>query len=305
MIKPSRWQLAVVLVIGILGVSLAAIWIRLAIDAATPENRVGFSLFLAASRLIVAALVLLPTWKDLKFPQIQAEAHSLGLYYAIAAGICLAAHFATWITSLAYTSIAASTVLVTTNPIWVGLFSWWWYRERLTRQGVVAILLALVGGIIIALSNGNDSVSYENSMLGNSLALLGAIMSSLYIIFGSQAQQRGLNTRSYIAIAYSTAAVCLLPMPLIYHTSYLGYSQSIYIYVLSMAIMSQVVGHTSLNWSVRWISPTLVSLSLLFEPVVASVFGAIIFQEIPSFNVLLGGVIILGAIALFLRREPV
>ena len=130
-------------------------------------------------------------------------------------------------------------------------------------------------------------------------------MSSLYIIFGSQAQRRGLNTGNYVAIAYSTAAICLLPMPLLCGTSYLGYPPLVYVYVFLMAIMSQVIGHTSLNWSVRWISATLISLSLLLEPVVASFLGAIIFNEIPSGNILLGSVIILGAIALFLKSEPV
>ncbi|MEO0836959.1 MAG: DMT family transporter [Cyanobacteria bacterium J06642_3] len=303
--KPSPWRITIMLLIGITGVSLAAIWIRLAIDAVVVDNKVGFSLFVAASRLIIAAVIILPTRKNLQLSQIQLSKSDSGVYYAIAAGICLAAHFATWTTSLAFTSIAASTVLVTTNPIWVGLFSWWWYREKLSYKGVIAILMALVGGVVIALANGNGDVSYANPILGNSLALIGAIMSSLYIIFGSQAQQRGLNTGNYVAIAYSTAAICLLPLPLLYDTSYLGYPPSVYVYVFLMAIMSQVIGHTSLNWSVRWISATLISLSLLMEPVVASFLGAIIFNEIPSGKVLLGSVIILGAIALFLNSEPV
>ena len=299
MMKPSQWQIAIVLVVGVIGVSLAAIWIRLAIDAAIPNNKMGFSLFLAASRLIVAALILLLTRKNLKLPETKPQAY----YYALTAGACLAIHFATWITSLAYTSIAASTVLVTTNPIWVGLFSWWWYREKLTRQGIIAIGIALIGGMIIAIADNNSSGSYSNLLLGDILALMGAVMSSLYIIFGSQAQRVGLNTGNYIAIAYSTAAVCLFPLPFLADTSYFGYGGQVYLYVLMMAVMSQVVGHTSLNWALRWVSPTLVSLSLLFEPVVASLVGAIVFEEIPSSYSLLGGLIVLLGIAIFLRTE--
>lgn len=295
--QPSRWQIGIVLVIGIIGVSLAAIWIRLAVSLVNPKSAVGFSLFLAASRLIVASLILLPTRKNLRFPEINSSAY----YYAIAAGICLAIHFATWITSLSYTSIAASTVLVTTNPIWVGLFSWWWYKEKLTRQGILGIAIALGGGIIIAIAdtNGIDS-SYSNPILGDILALFGAVMSSLYIIFAAQAQRQGLNTRDYVAIVYSTAALFLFPLPLLYNTAYFGYTPLVYLYILLMAVMSQVIGHTSLNWSVRWISPTLLSLSLLFEPVVASSVGAIAFGEIPSLGLLLGGLIILLGIAVFL-----
>ena len=297
--KPDRWQIGIVLVVGIVGVSLAAIWIRLANDAVIPDNKVGFSLFLAASRLMVAALILLPSWKN--FPRQNITPATL--YYAIAAGVCLAIHFATWITSLAYTSIAASTVLVTTNPIWVGLFNWWWYKEKLSQQNIIGIAIALCGGIIIAIADREVGGSYSNPILGDVLALLGAVMSSLYIIFGSQAQRQGLTTGNYIAIAYSVSALCLFPLPFLSQTPYFGYPQSVYLYILLMAVMSQAIGHTSLNWSVRWISPTVVSLSLLFEPVVASIVGAIVFDEIPSLNLLLGGLIILLGIAVFLLQS--
>ena len=299
MIKPARSQILLVVVIGIIGVSLAAIWVRLAVDTVMVDSQVGFSLFLAASRMILATIILLPTWKNLKLDRSQAQAN----YYAIAAGLCLAIHFATWITSLAYTSIAASTVLVTTNPIWVGLLSWWWYREKLSLQGIIGIGIALFGGVIMAIADSNINGSYSNPILGDVLALIGAVMSSLYMIFGSQAQRRGLDTGSYVAIAYFTAALCLFPLPFLFKVSYLGYQGKVYLYVCLMAIMSQIIGHTSLNWSMRWISPTVISLSLLFEPVIASLVGAIVFTEVPSINLLLGGLIILGGIGVFIKQS--
>ena len=158
------------------------------------------------------------------------------------------------------------------------------------------------GGIVIAIADGGAGGSYSNPILGDVLALIGAIMSSLYIIFGSQAQRQGLSTGNYIAIAYSTAALCLFPLPLLSDTSYFGYAPSVYLYIFLMAIMSQAIGHTSLNWSVRWISPTLVSLSLLFEPVVASLVGAIVFKEVPTVDLLLGGTLVLIGIAVFSKR---
>lgn len=293
--QPAPWQINIVLFLGIAGVSSAAIWVRLANSVVTVNNLVGFSLFLAASRLILSALILLPTWKQLNLAQINQK----NFYYAIAAGICLALHFATWITSLAYTSIAASTVLVTTNPIWVGMFSWWWYGEKLSRKKISGIVIALMGGIIIAIADSHAASDYSNPLLGDLLALAGAVMSSLYLLFGSQAQRHGLNTNSYIAIAYSTAATLLFPFPLIYGSSYTGYSPLVYFYVLLMAIVSQVIGHTSLNWAIKWISPALVSLSLLFEPVLASLIATIIWQEIPSINVFFGGLIVLWGIVVF------
>ena len=299
MIKPSRAQVFMVVFIGIVGVCFSAIWIRLAVDAAVSQNKVGFSLFLAAARMIFAAIVLLPTWKGFKPKEIKPSAYR----YAIAAGVCLAIHFATWITSLSYTSIAASTVLVTTNPIWVGLFSWWWYKEKLTLKSSVGIGIALIGGIIIAIADSSNGGNYSNPILGDALALIGAIMSSLYIIFGSQAQRRGLKTKNYVAIAYSTAAACLLTLPFFAGTNYVGYPQKVYFYICLMAVTSQLIGHSSLNWAIRWISPTLISLSLLFEPVLASLLGAIVFSEVPSIELLLGGVIILLGIAVFLNSD--
>ncbi|MEO0925274.1 MAG: DMT family transporter [Cyanobacteria bacterium J06643_13] len=293
--QPKRSQILIVVVVGIIGVSLAAIWIRLAVDAVEPSSKVGFSLFLAAARMILSALILLPTWKNFKLNRSQPKAY----YLAIAAGLCLGIHFATWIASLSYTSIAASTVLVTTNPIWVGLISWWWYREKLSPRNIIGIGIALLGGIIIAIANNAQAGNYSNPLLGDLLALLGAVMSSLYIIFGSQVQRQGLSTVNYIAIAYSVAALSLLPLPFFFQPGYTGYPSEVYLYVFLMAIMSQVIGHTSLNWAVRWLSPTLISLSLLFEPVVASLLGAIIFNEVPSAGLFFGGVTILLGIAVF------
>ena len=299
MIKASRSQVFMVVVVGVIGVSLSAIWVRLAVDAVVPQNKVGFSLFLAAARMIFSAMVLLPTWKGFELKKIDVSAYR----YAIAAGVCLAIHFATWIASLSYTSIAASTVLVTTNPIWVGLFSWWWYKEKLSLKSSLGIAIALLGGIIIAIADSGNGGNYSSPILGDALALFGAIMSSLYIIFGSQAQRRGLKTKNYIAIAYSVAAICLLPSPFLAASGYGGYDPKIYFYICSMAITSQLIGHSSLNWAVCWISPTLISLSLLFEPILASLLGAIVFSEVPSTELLLGGLIIILGIAVFLNSD--
>ena len=299
--QPKRSQILIVVIAGIVGVSLAAIWVRLAVAAAMPCNKVGFSLFLAAARMILSAVILLPTWRNFKLERGKSRAY----YLAIAAGLCLGIHFATWITSLSYTSITASTVLVTTNPIWVGLISWWWYKEKLSPSKIIGIGVALLGGIIMAIADNTQAGNYSNPLLGDLLALLGAVMSSLYIIFGSQVQRRGLSTANYIAIAYSVAALCLLPLPFFSHAGYLGYSSEVYLYVLLMAITSQVIGHTSLNWAVRWLSPTLVSLSLLFEPVVASLLGTILFKEVPSIGLLVGGGIILLGIGVFLGSKQV
>ena len=286
--QPKLWQLSIVLIIGILAVSAAAIFIRLAMESAA-NYTIGFSLFLSAFRLVISALILLPAWSKIKQVNVSSQTY----YLAIAAGICLGFHFATWISSLAFTSVAASTTLVTTNPVWVALFARWWFKEKLSSKTAIAIAIALFGSVLIAVADSSSVGNNPNSLLGAILALIGAILASSYIIFSRQAQQQGLSLTSYIAIAYSTAALILLPLPVLFGASYGGYPEEVYIYGFLMAIFSQIIGHTSFNWALRWLSPTIVTLCILVEPVGSSILAWIILQEIPSMGVIVGGFILL------------
>lgn len=298
--KPKLWLIVTILSVGIVAVSMSAIFVRLAM-AAGGKSTIDFSLFLAASRLIIAALLLLPAWRNI--PQLQVN--PVAYYYAIAAGVCLAFHFATWISSLAFTSIAASTTLVTTNPIWVGLLSRWWLKENLSQQSIWGIVIALTGGMLIAFGDANFSNSYSNPILGDILALVGAWMASLYIILGSQAQQQGLSLSNYVAISYSGAALILFPLPLLFQGSYTGYPNQVYVYVFLMAVVSQLIGHTSFNWAIRWIAPISISLILLLEPIVSSALGLVLFSEIPPLLVFIGGFILLVGVAISLLGKRV
>jgi drug/metabolite transporter (DMT)-like permease len=294
--KPKNFQRILILFVGIVSVSLAAIFIRLSLEEVGTKT-LGFSLFLAASRLLIATSFLLPNWTNL----VRLNASRQSYLYSILAGLALALHFASWITSLSLTSVAASTVLVTTNPLWVALFAWLWRGEKLTRLTFLGMLISLLGGIVIALGDNPSQPNFQANLLGNLLALLGAIMASLYFLWGREAQRQGLNTQNYITIAYSVAALFLLPTPLLFGSSYLGHSQNIYLYVLGMAIFSQLIGHTSLNWCLRWLSPTLVTVAILFEPIAASFLAWLLFAEIPSRAIFWGGFLLLLGVALAVR----
>lgn len=300
--KPTSWQVGLILTLGIVSVSTAAIFIRLALAAADSRG-VGFSLVLAASRLTLAALMLAPAWRSFRNLTFQRNA----LYYSLAAGVCLALHFATWITSLSYTSIAASTTLVTTNPIWVALLSWMWFREKPTLVTTTGIGITLGGGVLIGLASAGGAESGSNPMLGNGLALVGSWAVSLYFLLGREAQRRGLGIASHVVLTYSTAALVLLPLPLLVGSTYGGYAGQVYLFIFLMALFPQVIGHTSFNWAVRWVSPTLVTLIILAEPVGSGILGFIVFRENPGVIVLLGAVIILVgvAIAVLGSRKPV
>jgi drug/metabolite transporter (DMT)-like permease len=290
--QPSGWQIAMVLAVGVASASTAAIFVRLALDAAAAQG-IGFSLVLAASRLILASLFLLPAWRTLRPIEFQ----RLAPWYSAIAGVFLALHFATWITSLSFTSIAASTTLVATNPIWVALLSWLWFKEKPGALTVVGIGITLIGGVLVAIGSGSNAPG-SSPLLGNSLALAGAWAVSLYFLLGREAQRCGVGISSHVVITYSTAAVVLLPLPWLFGAGYSGYPSQVYLYILLMALFPQLVGHTSFNWAVRWISPTLVTLAILMEPVGSSILGAILFQENPGLPVILGAAVILSGVAI-------
>ncbi len=289
----SFGTVGVVLFVGILAVSTGSILIRLATTEAQVSS-LGFSLVMSAARLTFAALLLLPSWPKIQWRSLQPGA----LLFACLAGMTLTFHFAAWITSLSYTSIAASTTLVNTNPIWIALFSWVWLKQKPSKLTSLGIVIALSGGILIGIADSNPSLANPNPILGNILALIGAITASLYLMLGREAQQRGFQLGGYITVAYSFAALLLLPLPGLLNTSYMGYPKIVYLYLLLMGILPQLVGHTSLNWALNHISPTLVALMTLCEPIGASFLGYLFFQEIPSFLVIMGAVVILIGVAI-------
>lgn len=289
----QSWQVGGVLTLGVFAVSTAAPLIRLTIDAAG-QSGLGFLLVIGAMRLSLAAVVLLPQWRSIG----QDPPSVLAWGYSIGAGLCLALHFATWITSLAYTSIAASTTLVTTNPLWVALLSWWWYGEKLTPMMGLGMGITVLGSLLIAWGSDSNIAIASQPLLGNGLALMGSVLVSLYFLLGRQAQRQGLSVSHYITLAYSTAAIALLPLPGFFGASYKGYPLAVYGYIALMAILSQLIGHTSLNWSLRWLSPTLVTLVVLFEPIGSSLLGWWLLGEIPPLTVALGSFVVLGGIAI-------
>ncbi|MER3554180.1 MAG: EamA family transporter [Meiothermus sp.] len=289
--RPATSTIVFVLLGGVLALSFGSIFVRLATDAAGVKST-GFSLVVSALRLSFAALILLPAWRGLRNVELKPRAW----LYAVLAGAFLALHFATWITSISLTSIAASVTLVNTNPVWVALLSWVWLRQVPKPLTLVGIALALVGGAVIAL--GSSSNPGPNPALGSVLAVLGGLAASFYFLLGREAQHRGFGIGLYIAVAYGVAALVLLPLPLLFHTSYTGYPAQTYLWIALMALVPQLLGHTSLNWAVRWVAPVLVALVILLEPLGASLWAYLLFGELPGPPVLLGAAILLGGLVL-------
>lgn len=286
---PSSSRLTVILTVGVVAVSLAAIFVRLA-DA--PGVVVAFY------RMLIASLVILPwTLRALKRTPLSRE----NIGYTVLAGLFLGIHFATWISSLSYTSVAASVTLVTTNPLWVALFSWIFLKHSPSFTMILGILIAVLGGALIGFGGAGSGVG-SAPLVGNALALVGAICVSAYFLLGRSAQRRGLNLQAYVGVAYGVATLVLLPLPLFFGDSYITYSPETFMWVALLALVPQLIGHTSFNYTMKHLDPTLVTTIIMLEPVSSSLLALFIFGEVPSLLTIIGGAILLSGVALTTRQ---
>ena len=294
-----------VIIIGLLAVSTASIFIRYAQVFAQ-------SLVIAAYRLAFASLILIPLairqrsdWRLLR---------RRDYFLAVLSGIFLAVHFATWITSLALTSVASSVVLVTTTPLFVALFSPFTLKERLTRVVTLGLFLASVGGIVVGLSDTctMQSLSLQcpplgefirgKAFLGDLLALTGAIAAAGYIIIGRNIRAK-LTLVSYISGVYSIAAIALIIAALIAKLPLFGYPPAAYVWFLLLALIPQLIGHSSFNWALGYLSAAFVSITLLGEPIGSTILAFILLDERPTMLKIFGAILILTGILVASRSE--
>jgi drug/metabolite transporter (DMT)-like permease len=220
-------------------------------------------------------------------------------FLALLSGIALAFHFASWISSLSLTTVASSVVLVSTNPLWVGLVGHFVLRERVSRLTAVGIALAVSGSILIGY--GDLSLSRE-ALLGDALALVGAITVSAYFLLGRSLRQR-LSILAYIWPVYATAAAVLLIICLLSGQSFAGYEPKTYLMLLLLAIGPQLLGHSSLNYALEQLSAIFVTLAVLGEPIGAAILAFLLLEEKPSWEVFVGGAMILLGILMAGREE--
>ena len=242
--------------------------------------------------LAIGAIVLFRHRVDLEGIDRQAFTRS------VIAGMLLAVHFGTWISSLSYTSVANSVLIVTTQPIWAALLGIWYLKERVHATSFAAIALALAGVAII--SGGNP---LPGGMKGDILALIGAIMAASYLVVGRQVR-RTVSTLGYVLIAYSTAAVCLGIWGLIVQTPLAGLSGKSWMWITLAALGPSVIGHTLYNRALKDFSAHAVATTILGgETVVATVLAAIVLSEYPSAWAFLGAIPVAVGVVWTLRLE--
>lgn len=315
--------MVLVLSVGVVAVSTGALFSRAAYDAAG-RGTLGGGMLLALVRLSLSCALTAPAWlrrwppadattasRDIALSPIAGDGNDRSNTDAqdgqglppgtgprtVLAGLLLGIHFATWLPSLAFTSVAASVTIVTTGPVWIVLLLWG-RGERPTVRTLAGIGVAVAGGALVAFGDVDGLGQSSNPALGNALALVAAITYAAHLLLGREVQHRGLGLWRWTAVVTGVGAVAVLPVVALTAPGDGPYPAGFWLGAVALALVPQMVGHSSFTWSVRWLSPTLVSVVILLEPVASTLGAVLLFDEVPGPLVGVGGLVLVAGVAL-------
>lgn len=285
----------IAIIVAIATISAAAILIRLALIEDMPPALV------AGARLLIATIVLTPITLNRYIPNIRSLSPTEFILAAIS-GICLAIHFTAWVSSLQYTTVLVSVVIVMSGPIWLAILEVIFLNIRLSKLVIMGLLIALAGGILIGIPLGNgDSIEAANNtqdmtLIGAALSWVGAIAISIYMLIGRKLRAK-LPVIPYIWLVYGIATLVMLIVVFVTSTPITGFSNEGYLILLAIGLVPQLIGHSSLNYVLEYFPATLVGMFTQLEPIGSAVLAFIIFSEIPPTQQIIGSaIIILGVL---------
>lgn len=285
----NEFKVKLIVLIGVLFVSFSSIIIK---SSTAP------SLIIATYRMaFTVALMVIPfsikEGKEIKKVNIKT------ISLCVLSGVFLAFHFAAWNSSIKYSSIASCTVLVDTQPIFVVIASFFILKEKINKRSLICILIALGGSIIISLG---DTSLGSNAIYGDFLALIGAIFVSLYMIIGRIVRQK-ISTTIYTFIVYISSTVTLVLLCIFSKIPLYPYPMGEIFRFLLLAIFCTILGHSIFSWALKYIKPSFVSTSILGEPIFATIWALLFFNEIPKIWQIIGSILILVGIIGFIKLE--
>ena len=276
-----------IIILGVVGVSLSAPLVRISSAPA---------MILAFYRVAMAGVLLLPYVLLRNREELKGMSRK-DWNLALTSGVCLGLHFSLYFESLRYTSIASSVVFVDTEVFFVAMIMLVIFKEKIPPLGWAGILATFLGSVIIALS---DSGSGGGALLGDMIALAGAVVVAIYTIIGKVLRQR-ISTTTYTLLVYIAASVTVLILLLVNGIPLTGYQPVDYWAAFGMAVFCTLLGHSIFSWGLKYESAAFISNSKLLEPVFASLIGIALFREIPRPAVILGGLIVIGGVFLYTR----
>ncbi len=277
------------LIVGVIAVSASAIFVKFS-DA--PSGVIAFY------RLLFSVLFMLPVFIMKYVKELRLISHRDWLY-ATLAGVFLAFHFILWFESLNYTSVASSTVLVTLQPLFAFVGTFLFFKERFSLKAILCAVAAIVGSVII--SWGDFRVS-GTALYGDILALLACALVTAYLMFGQSVRKR-ISLVTYTFVVYSISSIVLLFYVLIVGESLYPYPKNEWWNFILLALIPTLLGHSLFNWAIKWISTSIISMAILFEPVGATILAYYLLSEKVLFTQILGGSIVIVGISLFLLDE--
>ena len=281
------------LILAVAAVSFAAVLVRL-----TDVSPIAVAFY----RLFFSAVVLVPVCcSEVRRYRREGQLTAQGKNFALAAlsGVFLALHYYTWFQSLRLTTVASSTVLVTLHPFFVLGISWLLWREPVSPKLIAALAVTLVGGYIIG---SQDLQASQQYLVGDLLALVAAGFMAGYLLLG-QVVRRELSLGLYVTIVYGVGALVAALIMALGQVPFFGYSLWDYLILLALALGPNLLGHTLFNWSLAYLPVSVVSVSVLAEPVGAVILAMIFLHEIPTGAQLLGGLIIFWGIGWFVLEK--
>ncbi len=284
--KPSKYWI----IAGTFFTSLSSIIIRFSEAPA---------LAMAAYRMLFTTMMIaLPVFMNNRseFKSLSKKCYIM----CVISGVFLAFHYAFWMQSIQRTTIANSTVLVSSSPIFVALFNYLLLKEKFNKRMILGIAASMAGTIIIAM--GSSGGAQSSMMLGNFFAFLGAIFVAGYLVIGGIAR-KSASAGVYVFLVYSVSAIILFAMNFATGTPIYPYAPIEFLLFFLLAFCSSILGHTVYNYLVKYYSSTLISVSTLGEPIYASILAMLIFKELPSAYTIIGGIIVISGIYYYLATQ--
>lgn len=274
------------MIVAVFFVSWASILIR--VSQSAPTTIAFFRMFFSSLMILLAV----PFYRGGWFVK------RADFWISALSGIFLGLHFYTWIASLKFTSISSSVVLVTTQPVFVAILSYLFLKERIGRSGIAAIILAIGGSYLIA--RGDLTVDAAH-LKGDILAIIGAFMAGTYLFIGRFVRRR-VNLIPYVLTVYGISSITILILGLATGSLKAPAVKMDYLIFLLLALGPTIMGHNLYNFALRHLPAFPVGMSILGEPVLATIWGIILLSENPIFSTLIGGIIIILAVALVMIR---
>lgn len=288
---PLPANLVLVLIAGVFAIASSSIFIRYA------QAEGVSSIVIGGARLVISTLLVTPLVLGRYLPDLRRlQRQDVGR--ALAAGFFLAVHFAAWISSLEYTSVLVSTVIVTTSPIWVVALELIFFGTRPNRLVLTGLVIAIAAGILIALaSNTQPNSQNSNPLLGMLLAVIGAVAVACYLVLGRSVRAK-LPLIPYIWMVYGAGGIFMCTAILVARLPVAGFSTEAYLWLICCAVFPQLIGHSSLNYAVAYLPATFVSMITQLEPAGSAILAFLLFQELPLPLQLVGSVLVLMGVML-------